>query len=74
MICIFFSSCLHFATDKGYDDCIAILLEEGANINDTDDDEMSVLSLTVISEHVDSVVLPRTRKFLLLLTYISRQT
>ena len=45
-----------------------------SELNDTDDDEMRVLSLTVISEHVDSVVLPRTRQFLLLLTYISRQT
>jgi len=48
---------LHFAADKGYNDCITVLLEAGANVNATDGDEMSVLQIAVISGHVDSVAL-----------------
>jgi len=46
---------LHMAADKGYIECVSILLEAGANVNAADDAGISVLGAAVFSENVTVV-------------------
>lgn len=45
-------SLLHFAADRGHNDCASILLKAGANPNASDDEGISVLQTAVIGGHI----------------------